>query len=907
MGTISLGFIPAASRLGLHHQRHLQLGHLLHFPLQNGGGCLGLRLGALDDQLVVDLENELGLQPGLPKGLIHPDHGQLDDIRRRALDGGVQRHPLAEGAEVEVAALELRQIPPPAIERGHIALGLGGLDDVLHIGADAAVVGEIGVHIGPGLVGADADILGQGPGRDAVDNAEVDGLGVAAHLRRHLVQGDPEDLGGRDRVNVLTGGEGRLHMGVAGDMGQHPQLNLTVVGVHQNPAGPGYEHLANLAAQLPADRDVLEIGLRGTETARGRDHVLEGGVNAAVVGDDLEQAVGIGGGELGQHPVFENGVDDRVLGPQLLQHLGVGVIAGLGLLHRGQAQLVEENRAQLFGGENGDFLPGQGIDRGLGLVNAPGQHGSEVRQRGPVHGHADALHVREHGAEGELDLPVEPVHALGLQLVRQHRPELGHGRGLGGQIGGGAAQIGRSQLRDGIVRLRRVQQIACQRYVEVKAPGRPAPVQQPAPDRLPVGAGLAAAALAEGLDGTGGGRADARLPGHGHGLAVGGEGQGAGGVRRRQRTGQGRGLGLGLGRRRGGPETVAVDEPYKFKLREEREEGGLVGLLPQGVLGRKVDGGLAADRGQIVGEPGALLSGPELFPHGLPDVGGVEMLVDPVQGAEFQEQVRGGLGSHARHAGDVVGAVAHETLEVDEPPGLKAVLGFKYRGRVEGGQGLTALGGDQLDADAVVDQLEAVPVAGDHDALPVPAAADFGHRADDVVGLPALTGVDGDAHGGEHFLHHRHLLGQLLGHAVAGGLVALVLQVAEGGALEVEGHAEGVRLIFLHELFQNVQKAIDGVGIESLPGGEGPDAVERPVDDAVAVENHQFHGDGSLWERCGAQPCDDAIKCIIPRFARRRKEYRTQKTGASQGLPRFGAGNVTRTHDLLITNHFAPS
>ena len=101
----------------------------------------------------------------------------------------------------------------------------------------------------------------------------------------------------------------------------------------------------------------------------------------------------------------------------------------------------------------------------------------------------------------------------------------------------------------------------------------------------------------------------------------------------------------------------------------------------------------------------------------------------------------------------------------------------------------------------VVNELQGIPVTGDDNAVPIFLAAFFAHGADDVVGLPALGRVDGDIHGGEHLLHNRHLLSQFLGHSVAVGLIALVAFMPEGGAVEIEGHADSVRaLLLLHAL-----------------------------------------------------------------------------------------------------------
>ena len=72
--------------------------------------------------------------------------------------------------------------------------------------------------------------------------------------------------------------------------------------------------------------------------------------------------------------------------------------------------------------------------------------------------------------------------------------------------------------------------------------------------------------------------------------------------------------------------------------------------------------------------------------------------------------------------------------------------------------------------------------------------------------------------------------------------------MAEGGGGPVKGDTEGVGLAVVHQLVQNVQKAKDGVGGLARPGGQVlADAVEGPVDDGIAVDDHQFfHGGSSL-------------------------------------------------------------
>ena len=140
------------------------------------------------------------------------------------------------------------------------------------------------------------------------------------------------------------------------------------------------------------------------------------------------------------------------------------------------------------------------------------------------------------------------------------------------------------------------------------------------------------------------------------------------------------------------------------------------------------------------------------------------------------------------------------------------------------------------------DELQGVLVSRHHHAVPILGLALAGDGTDEVVCLPALQLVAGDAQGVQDLLHHRDLDPELLRHGFAGGLVALLRLVAEGRRVEVEGDAESVGLLLLPQAEEGGEEAEDRVGIEPIPGGEGADAVKRPVEDAVAVDDHELHG-----------------------------------------------------------------
>ena len=65
-----------------------------------------------------------------------------------------------------------------------------------------AVACEIGIDIFLGLLTGNRNIAGQSEVADAVNNAEIDGFGMGALLRRDLVPGNAEDFRRRAAMDV---------------------------------------------------------------------------------------------------------------------------------------------------------------------------------------------------------------------------------------------------------------------------------------------------------------------------------------------------------------------------------------------------------------------------------------------------------------------------------------------------------------------------------------------------------------------------------------------------------------------------------------------------------------------------------------------------------------------------------
>ena len=84
------------------------------------------------------------------------------------------------------------------------------------------------------------------------------------------------------RVDVLAARERLAQLRLAGDVREDPQLDLRVVGREQPVALLGDEGRADLAPELGADRDRLQVRVRRREPAGRGDRLVERRVQAAV-------------------------------------------------------------------------------------------------------------------------------------------------------------------------------------------------------------------------------------------------------------------------------------------------------------------------------------------------------------------------------------------------------------------------------------------------------------------------------------------------------------------------------------------------------------------------------------------------------------------------------------------------
>ena len=143
-----------------------------------------------------------------------------------------------------------------------------------------------------GLLRRDAQLLDEAIRRQPVGEAVGHGLDLARASPASTSSGATSKT--REATVVCRSSPERESLDqrlVAGQVGHDPHLDLAVVGREQRlVAGADDERLADTAPLVGADRDVLQVGIgRGQPPGRG-DGLVERGVDAAVVGDRLQQA-----------------------------------------------------------------------------------------------------------------------------------------------------------------------------------------------------------------------------------------------------------------------------------------------------------------------------------------------------------------------------------------------------------------------------------------------------------------------------------------------------------------------------------------------------------------------------------------------------------------------------------------
>ena len=123
---------------------------------------------------------------------------------------------------------------------------------------------------------------------------------------------------------------------------------------------------------------------------------------------------------------------------------------------------------------------------------------------------------------------------------------------------------------------------------------------------------------------------------------------------------------------------------------------------------------------------------------------------------EAVEDGSSGLGSDLGNAGDVVGRIAFERLDLGDELGAEAVVAVAHTlDVVDPG---VAEAGVHEEVGVVVDELELVGIAGEDQGADACVLGFADDGSDDIVGFKAVNREDRDLHGGENALDHGYLL-----------------------------------------------------------------------------------------------------------------------------------------------------
>ncbi len=147
-----------------------------------------------EHQLVVDLEQHLGVEPGYRTCSVDVDHGKFDHVGRRPLDRHVDRLALRVLAKVHIVAVQIGQIAPSAEKRLNIPVSPRGFDGIVDVLLDFRKPLEVARDDLLRLRLRNLQAICQSVRSDPVHNTEVHLFGFPPHLSCHVVQGNSEHL-----------------------------------------------------------------------------------------------------------------------------------------------------------------------------------------------------------------------------------------------------------------------------------------------------------------------------------------------------------------------------------------------------------------------------------------------------------------------------------------------------------------------------------------------------------------------------------------------------------------------------------------------------------------------------------------------------------------------------------------
>ena len=154
------------------------------------------------------------------------DHSDFNHVGGGTLDRRVDGVALGGGADGAVGGVDVADVAAASGDGFDVAFIPRGFDNAVHAGFNRRILFEIALDNFRSFFARNAQTLGEAEGGDAIDDAEVDHLGFAAHVGRNIGQRDAEDARGGGGVNVFAAFEGGFHVLVAAEVRHDAQFDL---------------------------------------------------------------------------------------------------------------------------------------------------------------------------------------------------------------------------------------------------------------------------------------------------------------------------------------------------------------------------------------------------------------------------------------------------------------------------------------------------------------------------------------------------------------------------------------------------------------------------------------------------------------------------------------------------------
>src|SRR3954471_15974552 len=210
----------------------------------------------------MNLQRHSGCKAALAEVRVNANHGNLDQIGCRSLEGRIDGGALRKAALVRVLAVDVGNRADSSEERSYLHVAARFFERLIQEPSDACVFFEVVADKLLCLAGRDAELLRESEGRQTVDNAEVHDLGLAPMIGRDHERRDTEYLGSCQGMDIVAAAECIHQQAIAGKVRQQTKFDLRVVGGKQNVSWFGSEGGANAAAEFGANRNILKIRIR---------------------------------------------------------------------------------------------------------------------------------------------------------------------------------------------------------------------------------------------------------------------------------------------------------------------------------------------------------------------------------------------------------------------------------------------------------------------------------------------------------------------------------------------------------------------------------------------------------------------------------------------------------------------